>query len=324
VAIDRTNLNGALMSLAAFGLYATHDAIIKFLGAQYSPFQIVFFSVLLGFPFVTLMLLRDKTDGNLRPRQPLWVWIRTIAAIINAVTGFYAFSVLPLAQAYAVFFAMPLMITLLAIPLLGEKVGIRRGMAVLVGLLGVIVVLRPGQVPLGMGQVAALVAATSGALVSVIVRKIGREERSAVLMLYPMMANFVATGAMMPFVYRPMPIDHFGLLVLMSFLAFVAAMLVIQAYRTAPAVIVAPMQYSQIVWAALYGWLFFSESVDLLTAAGTAIIIASGVYIVLREGGGKVETSQPVSLSRVRPETGLLPRINTLLARNPRGPGSQP
>jgi S-adenosylmethionine uptake transporter len=324
VAIHKTNLNGALMSLAAFGLYATHDAIVKFLGTNYSPFQIIFFSVLLGFPFVTLMLMRDRTDGNLRPRQPLWVWIRTIAAVVNVVAGFYAFSVLPLAQAYAVFFAMPLMITLMAIPLLGEKVGLRRGIAVLVGLLGVIVVLRPGQVPLGLGQLAALVAATTGALVSVIVRKIGREERSAVLMLYPMMANFVATGAMMPFVYRPMPIDHFGLLVLMSFLAFAAAMLVIQAYRIAPAVIVAPMQYSQIVWAVLYGWLFFAESLDLLTAAGTAIIIASGVYIVLREGGGKVETSQPVSLSRVRPETGLLPRINTLLARSPRDPGSQP
>ncbi len=321
MALNKTNLNGALMSLAAFGLYATHDAVVKFLGAQYSPFQIIFFSVLLGFPFVTLMLLRDKTDGNLRPRQPMWVWVRTIAAIVNVVSGFYAFSVLPLAQAYAVFFAMPLMITLLAIPLLGEKVGIRRGLAVVVGLLGVIVVLRPGQVPLGLGQLAALVAATTGALVSVIVRKIGREERAAVLMLYPMMANFVATGAMMPFVYRPMPVEHFGLLVLMSFLGFVAAMLVIQAYRTAPAVVVAPMQYSQIVWAALYGWLFFSETVDLMTAVGTAIIIASGVYIVLREGGGKVDTTHPVSLSRVRPETGVLPRVGTLFGKGPRDQG---
>jgi S-adenosylmethionine uptake transporter len=308
------------MSLAAFGLYASHDAVVKFLGADYSPFQIVFFSVLLGFPFVTLMLLRDRTDGNLRPRQPFWVWVRTIAAVVNVVSGFYAFSVLPLAQAYAVFFAMPLMITLLAIPLLGEKVGMRRGIAVVVGLLGVIVVLRPGQVPLGLGQLAALVAASTGALVSVIVRKIGREERAAVLMLHPMMANFVATGAMMPFVYRPMPAEHLGLLVLMSFLSFVAGMLVIQAYRSAPAIIVAPMQYSQIVWAVLYGWLFFSEGVDALTALGTAIIIASGIYIVLREGGGKVETNRPVTLSRVRPETGVLPRIGMLL-RAPRDGG---
>jgi S-adenosylmethionine uptake transporter len=126
---------------------------------------------------------------------------------------------------------------------------------------------------------------------------------------------------MMPFVYRPMPADHFGLLVLMSFLGFVAAMLVIEAYRTAPAVIVAPMQYSQIVWAALYGWLFFSETVDLMTAVGTAIIIASGVYIVLREGGGKVATTRPVSLSRLRPETGILPRVNIMLTRSPRDPG---
>jgi S-adenosylmethionine uptake transporter len=176
-------------------------------------------------------------------------------------------------------------------------------------------------VPLGLGQLAALVAAITGALVSVIVRKIGRDERSAVLMLYPMMANFVATGVVLPLVYRPMPVDHFGLLVLMSFLGFVATVLVIQAYRTAPAVIVAPMQYSQIVWAALYGWLFFSETVDLMTAVGTAIIIASGVYIVLREGGGKVETNQPVSLSRVRPETGVMPRVGALFGKGPRDQG---
>jgi S-adenosylmethionine uptake transporter len=95
---------------------------------------------------------------------------------------------------------------------------------------------------------------------------------------------------------------------------------VIEAYRTAPAVVVAPMQYSQIVWAALYGWLFFSETVDLMTAVGTSIIIASGVYIVLREGGGKVATTQPVSLSRVRPETGILPRVSTLFGTGPRDP----
>jgi S-adenosylmethionine uptake transporter len=304
----KSTVRGALLALAAFGLYASHDVVVKFLGEQYSPFQIIFFSGLLGFPFVTLMLMRDKTDGNLRPRHKWWVTVRTLAALLNVVAGFYAFSVLPLAQAYAIFFAMPLLITLMAIPLLGERVGLHRGVAVVAGLIGVIVVLQPGSVPLGLGQLAALAAALTGAFVSVIVRKIGQDERSAVLMLYPMMLNFLASGAMLPFVYQPMPVEHLGLLALMSLLGFVATILVIEAYRTSPAVIVAPMQYSQIVWAAFYGFLFFDEGIDLPTLVGTAIIIASGLYIVVREGRPNVSENRPVLETQIRTVTANSPR----------------
>ena len=308
-------LRGALFSLTAFGLYATHDVVVKFLGASYAPFQTIFFSTLLSFPLVTLMLMRDRTDGNLRPRQPVWVAIRTGAAILNVVAAFYPFSVLPLAQAYAIFFAMPLLITLLAIPILGEKVGIRRGLAVAAGLVGVIIVLRPGQAEFGLGQFSALGAAVTGSLVSIIVRKIGQEERSAVLMLYPMVANFLVMAFVLPFVYRPLPIEHLGLLALMSGLGFVAGLFIIAAYRTAPAVIVAPMQYSQIIWAALYGYLFFNEGVDGYTLAGTSVIVASGLYIVLREGTPAVSENRPVLESRTRAETALFPRISQILKR---------
>jgi S-adenosylmethionine uptake transporter len=304
-----TNVKGALLSLLAFGLYATHDAAVKFLGGTYSPLQIIFFSTLMSFPLVTIMLMRDPTDGNLRPRHPWWVAARTGAAILNVVSGFYAFSVLPLAQAYAVFFSMPLMITLLAIPLLGEKVGLRRGIAVVVGLLGVMIVLRPGSAAVGLGQLAALGAATTGAFVSIVVRKIGQEERSAVLMLYPMVANFIFAASILPFVYKPMPIEHLGLLACMSILGSAGGLCIIAAYRRAPAVIVAPMQYSQILWAALYGTLFFNEGTDRWTLAGTGVIIASGIYIVLREGSPSVSKNRPVLASPSRAETGIFPRL---------------
>jgi S-adenosylmethionine uptake transporter len=304
-----SQLRGALLSLTAFGLYATHDAAVKFLGSSYSPIQIIFFSTLLSFPLVTLMLMRDPTDGNLRPRHPWWVAARTGAAILNVLSGFYAFSVLPLAQAYAVFFAMPLMITLLAIPMLGERIGPRRGVAVCVGLVGVLIVLRPGSAEIGLGQLSALVAAATGAFVSVVVRKIGQEERSAVLMLYPMVANFIFAAAILPFVYRPLPFDHLALLALMSALGFAGGLFIIAAYRTAPAIIVAPMHYSQIVWAALYGSLFFNESVDGWTLAGTTVIILSGIYIVLREDSPTVSKNRPVLASPTRAETGIFPRL---------------
>jgi len=224
-----SNLRGALLALVAFAVFATHDVLIKYLGGSYSPFQIVFFSVLFGFPFVTVLLLRDQTEANLLPTHPWWSLARTLASVVTAFTVFYAFSVLPLAQTYAILFAAPLLITVLAIPLLGEKVGWRRGLAVLVGLAGVIVVLRPGETDLSLGHLAALVGAVSSALASVIVRKIGREERSVVLILYPMVANFVLMGAALPFVYQPMPLLDLGAQAVIAALALVGTACVIAA-----------------------------------------------------------------------------------------------
>ncbi|NJM83863.1 MAG: DMT family transporter [Tabrizicola sp.] len=316
----QSNLRGALLSLGAFGFYATHDVVVKLLGEDYSSFQIMFFSGLMGFPLVTMMLMSDRSEGTLIPRHPWWTALRSVSAVATGVMGFFAFSQLTLAQCYAIFFAMPLLITLMAIPLLGERVGLRRGLAVVVGLIGVLIVLRPGNEPLSIGHLAALGAAVTGALTSVIVRKIGAEERSAVLMLYPMVLSFVAMGAMMPFVYHPMPVTHLGLTAVMALQGLVGALLIIAAYRTAHAVIVAPMQYSQIIWAALYGWLFFDEGIDVFTAVGTAVIIASGIYIVMREGTPSVSQNRPVLESRSRMDIGTTPRISHWLKRFDRGP----
>lgn len=305
-----SNIKGALLALLAFGIFSTHDIIVKWLGASYAPFQIVFFSVLFGFPLVILMLIRDAKPGHLRPVHPWWTLLRTAAAVLTGASAFYAFSVLPLAQVYAIIFASPLIITLLSIPILGETVRLRRWMAVLVGLCGVLVVLRPGATELTLGHFAALMTAIGGAFASIIVRKIGQDERSVVLLLYPMLANLVLMACLLPFVYEPMPLNHLGGVALMAGMAFVASAIVILAYKTGEAVIVAPMQYSQILWAVLYGWLFFDELPDGPTFIGASIIIASGVYIVLREGRLSTSNNQPVLRNRSRVETGTVPRVS--------------
>ncbi len=305
---SKSNLRGALFSLGAFGLFATHDVIIKYLGAHYATFQIVFFSVLLSFPLVMLMLMRDTTRATLIPVHPWWTAARTLAAIITGSTAFYAFSVLPLTQTYAILFATPLLITVLSIPILGETVRWHRWAAVIVGLIGVLVVLRPGSEPLSLGHIAAMVAAICGALSSVIVRKIGRDERSAVLLLYPLMANFVIMGAILPFVYIPLPIEDLGALAVVSVLAFSGGLMVIAAYKAGDAAVVAPMQYSQIVWATGFGFLFFDETPDGATLLGAGIVILSGLYIVLRESIAGISRNRPMSSTRLRPETGTSPR----------------
>jgi S-adenosylmethionine uptake transporter len=260
--------------------------------------------------------MRDRTDGTLIPRHPWYATLRGVTSVTSGVFAFFAFSQLPLAQTYAILFATPLLITLLAIPMLGERVGIHRGGAVVVGLVGVLIVLRPGSSPLMLGHLAALGAAISSSIGSVVVRKIGPDERPVVLMLYPMMLQVVGMGLVLPWTYRPMPVEHLGLTAVIALFSVLAGLLTIAAYRAAAAVVVAPMQYSQLLWAALYGWLFFNERIDFWTGVGAAVIVASGLYIVFREGRAEVSRTRPVLTNRGRLDAGPVPRAGFWPWRN--------
>ncbi len=310
---SRHALRGPLLALLAFALFSGHDAVVKTLGGTYAAFQIVFFSVLLGLPLAMLMLMRDQTDGTLLPRHPGWTALRTGASVVTGVSVFYAFSVLPLTQVYAILFAAPLLITLLSIPVLGERVGLHRMGAVLVGLVGVLIVLRPGGGDgLSLGHGAALLGAVGSALASIIVRRIGAAERNVVLLLYPMMANLLVMALALPFFYKPMPLGDFAALGAIALLAFIASLCVIAAYKASEAVLIAPMQYSQILWAALLGWLVFDELPDGATVLGAGVVIGSGLYILFREGRADVSINRPVLQSRLRPDTGTVPRASAM------------
>ncbi len=294
------NIKGALLSLAAFSTYASHDVVVRILGANYSPMQTLFFASLLSFPLLTLMMVGDKVPHSLRPIHPWWVALRSLNMVGGGLCGFYAFSVLPLAQVYSILFTVPLLITLLAIPILGERVGIHRAGAVVAGLIGVLVVVRPGSTELNLGHLSALIAAFCVASQSVIARRIGNEENSIVMMLYPFAAIFITMGIALGFVYEPMPFVDFAGMGLIAALGFVGAFLLVGAYRAGEAAIVAPMQYSQIVWATIFGLLFFDEVPDMPTYIGAAIIIASGLYIVMREALGGASENTPVLRNRTR------------------------
>lgn len=306
------NIRGALLALAAMGLYATHDVVIKTLGAGYPSFQILFFASLMSFPLVSMVLMQDRTPGTLRPTHPGWIALRTICAILAGMGGFYAFSVLPLAQVYAILFASPLLVTILSIPILGEQVGRHRWAAVVLGLIGVMVVLQPGAEPLSLGHLAAMLAAFASATAAVVIRKLGRAERPLVLLMWPMLGNFVVTGASLSFDYVPMELVDLALTGLIASLGLIAGFLLIKAYSAGEAGIVAPMQYSQILWASGYGWFLFDETLSVATLAGAGIIIASGMYIVWRESSSGNSANRPVTSARLRPETVTTPKATIL------------
>jgi len=310
------NAKGTLFALLGFALFSAHDVAVKYLGGQYSTFQIIFFSVLFSFPIVFFMHLRERNADNLFPKHPWWSLLRVFATVTTGISAFYAFSVLPLAQTYAFLFGMPLLITVLSVPMLGERVGIHRGGAVIVGLVGVLVVLRPGYVELGLGHAAGLMAAVGAAIASLIVRKIGNDERSTVLMIYPMFANLLLMAVLLPSRYVPMPLFDLGVVATMAILASIASLCIIVAYKNCEASVVAPMHYSQMIWAIIYGYFFFSELPDKFTLIGACIIISSGLYVLLLESRIKVSNNKPVLRNRSRAETGTMPRISTLIKSN--------
>jgi len=288
-----------MLSLAAFAVYAAHDVIVRYLGGTYTPMQILFFASLLSFPLLTLMMIGGE-QTNLKPIYPKWVAVRSFTMVCGGTCGFYAFSVLPMAQVYAILFTVPLLVTLLSIPILGERVGLHRALAVVLGLIGVLIVVRPGTAPLSLGHIAGLTTAICVAMQSVIARKIGNEESQIVMLLYPFAAIFITMGIALAFVYEPMPLIDFSATGAVAVMGFAGAFLLLAAYRWGEAAIVAPMQYSQIIWATFYGTIFFNEQPDLQTLLGAGVIILSGLYIVLRESLAGTSQNRPVLRTRSR------------------------
>lgn len=278
-----SNLQGALIGLAAMALFACSDMTIKFLGGGYNPFQIIFFAGLMTFPLIAGLIIADPTPANLRPRRPKLMALRCVIVLFNGILGTFAFATLPLAQCYAIVFTMPIFITLLSVPVLGERIDLVRGLAVLAGLVGVVIALDPGSGALQWGHAAALGSAVFGAGNYVIIRKTGATERTVVMILFPLILQMIVAAIVLPLVYQPMPMADVACTALMATTSFIGYLLIIAAYRRAPGIVVAPMQYSQIIWAAIFGAVLFGEHLSSGTIVGTAVIIVAGIVIVARQ-----------------------------------------
>lgn len=288
-------MRGVGLALLGFATFSMHDAMIKSIEGV-PVFQVVFFVVLFSFVPFALFMAVDGTQRSLRPKLPGLVALRCVFTVTGLLCVFYAFGKLPLAEVYSLLFAAPILITLLAIPILGERVRMIRWFAILLGMLGVLIVLRPGSTTLSINHLAALGAASCTAMTSVVTRKIGAREHSVTLIVYPMLANVIVTGIATIFVYVPIPGDVLLRLCGIGVLSVIGQTLMIQAYRSSEAQFVAPMQYSQMLWALIYGAFIFNETVDRTVLLGSAVIVCSGLLFIWRELVASV--SQPVLRTR--------------------------
>lgn len=283
MSISHTPLRGALLSLAAFGAYACSDVSIKALGHLHS-FQVMFLAAACTLPFVLAQILWANGRSSLWPNLPGLTALRMAITLLGSACVTYTFTHLPLAQCYAIFFTMPLMITVLAWPLLGEPIDPWRGVLVALGFAGVLVALQPGTTDFQLAHLTAICGATTGALNSLLLRKIGHREKSGVILLYPILGQVAVTAALMPIFWQPIGLYDVQIGLLIGVLGTIGGLLIIAAYRTATAIVVAPMQYSQILWATALGVVFFNETPSLMSVIGISIIISAGLMLLFSAG----------------------------------------
>jgi drug/metabolite transporter (DMT)-like permease len=275
-------MRGIILAVCATMLFATSDTISKYLSNSLPVVEFIWIRYVL-FLLMALGLASRVRLRVLRPRAPRLQLLRGVCVVASSVLFVYGVHSMTMAQATTISFLSPLLVTILSIPLLGETVGIRRWAAVGVGLLGMLVVVRPG---LGSFQPAAmfgLASAVAWALALVITRRIAGTDTPQTTMLISSAVGSAALSVLLPFEATWPTLWQLALSLVMGVVASVGQWLVILAHRVAPASTLAPLFYGQLIWATLAGLLVFGNLPDTWTIFGAAIIILSGLYTAQRE-----------------------------------------
>ena len=277
-------VKGILLGFLAMAIFSCGDAAVKAIGDRMTVFEIGFFATL--FACVALPFVRqphERWRDMFRMHRPGLVMVRTVAGVLAGVFSTLAFTTLPLAEVYSLIFLSPLFVTILSIPFLGETIGWRRALAILIGFVGVLLVVRPGFRELAPGHLAAAGSALCGAATVLALRALGPTEKRITLMGVVFVAAIAFNGTMMLFDFQlPAPRD-LSLAAFAGLCGGVAHMLLMAAVRMAPANRVAPAQYSQIVWAIILGLLFFDEFPDATGIAGIVLVTFAGLFTFARE-----------------------------------------
>lgn len=268
---------------AGMFLFSAVDTQAKFLTDTLHPIQIVW-SRQLGLLIGVFILLVLRGVAVLRTQYPGLQIVRGFMAASSATLFIIAVKFVPLADAVAVSFVAPFIVTVLGAMVLREPVGVRRWIAVTIGFLGAMIVIRPGLGVIHPAVMLVLLAATLFALRQILSRVLSSSDRTATTVAYTALVGSLVLTVPLPFVWRwPNTSVEAVLLVSIAIMAALAELLVIKALEVAQAVVVAPVHYTLLIWSTMYGYLVFAQLPDLWTWVGALIIVATGFYTLQRE-----------------------------------------
>ncbi len=284
-------LKGALLMIGAMLVLPVMDGFAKELSTKYPVLQVVWARYLFHLLAMLPLLLIRYRPRQLVPKRARLQLLRGTLLLTATALFFAGLAQMPQATVLALFFISPLVVTLLAPPLLGERVGVWSIVAVVVGFLGVLLVLRPGSGTVGWSALLALGAGVVHALYMIFTRRLAGSAPPLVTLAYTAVVGAVVMTVVVLFVWVTPTLADFGVMVLLGILAATGHFLLIKAFDYAPATFLAPLGYAEMITAVLVGYIAYRDLPDALSWLGIAIIVGAGVLVSVRE-------QKPVSAMR--------------------------
>lgn len=274
---------GLVAMWIAVASFSIADAIAKWQGGEgFASVQIVFFRYLFGLVPVAIALWYSGFD-QVKTQRPFAHVLRGCLMSVALALFFAGLNYVPLAEAIAVAFTAPLFITALSVPMLGERVGTARWLAVIVGFAGMLVIIRPGA---GAFQPEMWIIVASTAVFSLGItytRRLARTETVTTMFTWTTVVSLLLFAPFAWWTWQAPQMSHMGGFAMLGLIGGAAHYLVIVAYRNAPAAVIAPQEYMALVWGAIIGWIFWAEVPSGWTWAGALVVAGAGGFIALRE-----------------------------------------
>ncbi|MDF1793929.1 MAG: DMT family transporter [Thalassobaculaceae bacterium] len=283
VSLDGAQVRGIVMQLIAVAGFSMMGMLIKLLDGRYPTSEVILFRC---WPALIPLLFYLPMQGGLsalKTRRPFWHLVRTGAGLASMFVGFYALSQMAMADYVAISFTAPLFGTLLSIPLLGERVGVWRLGAVAVGFSGAVFTLGPLSGTLDPVALFALGSAFGYGIAMIAMRKLGSTDKSAATVFYFTVGGGVVSLFFMPGQWITPDADDLVILMGIGLLGGVAQIFMTEAFRLAPPSVIAPFDYTAMIWAMGFGFLVFGSVPGWNVFVGAGLIATSGLYIIHRE-----------------------------------------
>jgi len=282
VLTDRPLVAIGLFSLSMM-IFSSTDGAAKYLSADIAPQQIIFLRYVVVSVLILLFCICRGQRNLLKTAQPKLQILRGLCMASSGLLIYFALKHLPLELCAAISFVSPLFVTALSIPLLGERVGLRRWIAVLIGLLSVLIILRPGGVSFQLAMLLPLGASLCWATGLTLTRLMRDREQALTVLAWSSLVGVAAVSPLVWPVWVTPNASQWTILILLGVFNGLGQYLVIRAFMLASASLLAPFSYSIIIWSMLIGLIIFNSFPDGITLVGTAILIAAGLYIWHRE-----------------------------------------
>lgn len=276
-------ITGILLMVASMVIFTLLDATAKHLVQTLPPPVAVFGRYVVAFVLSVAVILRKGGLPLMATRHPALQALRGVLLMGATILNFIAVIYLQLAQTAAIFFTIPLWVCALSVPILGEHVGLRRWIAVGVGFLGVLVIMRPGTDSFHWAMLLSVASSFCGAIYNIVTRKVGGRDRAETSLFYVGLVGAAAAALPLPFVWKTPEGMQWLLLGVIGLAGTIGHFMLIQAHRLAPASTLAPYMYTQIVWMILVGFAFFGDVPDFWTLVGAGIVVASGLFVFAGE-----------------------------------------